>query len=389
MVVRTSDSLSAAPCESDATERKIEAKIISDFTGSTARIRMIGVKVCSHEYAEITYTHEAFVRCSEGTCRGCGWRGYLSSMSPVLQVRDLTKRYGVMTAVDGVSLAIESGEILGLIGPNGAGKTTTIECILGLRQADSGSIFINEINALRQPALVRQLVGAQLQSTELPEKITPREALRLFGAFYRKRVESDTFLARFGLEEKADAAFETLSGGQRQRLALALAFLHAPRLLILDEPTGGLDPAVRRELLDIVAACRDEGCSVLLCTHQLDEAERLCDRVAIIDRGRLVAMGKPGALIAQASGSARIKVRFAHPVSRATLGGLYGVDEIAAKGEGWSLSAPDVNQTVKALADLAAREGNTLLELEIQRPSLEDAFFALTGRSWPAPAPIS
>jgi len=310
-------------------------------------------------------------------------------MSPVLQVSELTKRYGAMTAVDGVSFAIETGEILGLIGPNGAGKTTTIECILGLRQADDGSIFVNGIDALRQPALVRKQVGAQLQSTELPEKITPREALRLFGAFYRQTVDVGTFLARFGLEEKADAAFDTLSGGQRQRLALALAFIHAPRLLILDEPTVGLDPAVRRELLAIVAACRDEGCAVLLCTHQLDEAERLCDRVAIIDQGRIVAMGKPGELITRTSGDARIKVCFAHPVSREVLGRLCGVRAVVSQGEGWSLSTTDLNQTVKELADLAVRRGNALLELEIQRPNLEDAFFALTGKTWPVPAQVA
>jgi ABC-2 type transport system ATP-binding protein len=220
-----------------------------------------------------------------------------------LAVDGLERRYGAVTAVDGISFEVAGGEVFGLLGPNGAGKTTTLESILGLVRPDAGRI---EIEGEADPAKVRAKVGAVLQATGLPDKITPREALTVFGAFYPAPLDPQTVLRRFGLVEKADAAFDALSSGQKQRLGLALAFVGNPRLLLLDEPTTGLDPQMRREVQDHIAALRQEGRAVLLATHDMAEAERLCDRIAVIARGRIIATGAPRELIA-ASGAATLE----------------------------------------------------------------------------------
>src|SRR5687767_6510492 len=206
-------------------------------------------------------------------------------------VRDLKKHYDGVEAARGVSFAIEDGEIFGLIGPNGAGKTTTLECVIGLREPDAGSIEVCGIDARRHPRDVKQKIGAALQTTALQDKITPREALELFGSFYAQRRDPGELLEHFSLSDKADARFDTLSGGQRQRLALALAFVNKPEIVFLDEPTAGLDPQSRRELHAEIARTKREGYTVLLTTHYIEEAEQLCDRVAIIDHGRIIAMG--------------------------------------------------------------------------------------------------
>ena len=222
-------------------------------------------------------------------------------MSATVLVHDLHKRYGAVDAARGVSFEIREGEIFGLLGPNGAGKTTTIECVIGLVEPDEGHIEVCGIDARRHPREVRERVGAALQTTALQDRITPREALRLFGAFYRRPVAAEVLLERFALTEKSDVAVDTLSGGQKQRLALALAFVNSPELVFLDEPTAGLDPASRRELHAEILRMKEDGHTVLLTTHYLDEAELLCDRIAIINRGRIVATGSPRDLIAASS----------------------------------------------------------------------------------------
>ncbi len=229
------------------------------------------------------------------------------SVSPKVSVRDLKKRYDSVEAARGVSFEILDGEIFGLIGPNGAGKTTTLECVLGLREPDEGAIEVCGIDARRQPRAVKEKIGAALQTTALQEKITPREALALFGAFYRHRAEPAALLERFSLLDKADEPFDTLSGGQRQRLALALAFVNKPELVFLDEPTAGLDPHARRELHGEIAKMKDEGHTVLLTTHYLNEAEALCDRIAIIDHGRIIVTGTPQEIIARSSAATSVR----------------------------------------------------------------------------------
>ena len=224
-------------------------------------------------------------------------------MSASIAVRDLKHRYGGVEAVSGVGFAVAAGEIFGLLGPNGAGKTTTLESILGLVTPDQGVIEIAGIDARAHSRDARAKTGAVLQATGLQDKITPREALNLFAAFYPAPLPTNDLLARFGLVEKAGAHFESLSGGQKQRLALALAFVGGPQVLVLDEPTTGLDPQMRREVQDHILALRDSGRAILLATHDMDEAARLCDRIAVIARGRIVATGTPRQLMAEHGGS--------------------------------------------------------------------------------------
>jgi ABC-2 type transport system ATP-binding protein len=220
-----------------------------------------------------------------------------------IAVHDLTHRYGGVQAVSGIGFEVAAGEIFGLLGPNGAGKTTTLESILGLVAPDQGRIVIAGIDTSTDPRAARAITGAVLQATGLQDKITPREALNLFAAFYPAPLGTDDLLARFGLAEKAQARFETLSGGQKQRLALALAFVGDPQVLLLDEPTSGLDPQMRREVQDHILALKDAGRAILLATHDMEEAARLCDRVAVIARGRIVATGAPRQLMAEHGGS--------------------------------------------------------------------------------------
>jgi ABC-2 type transport system ATP-binding protein len=218
-------------------------------------------------------------------------------MAAAIAVRGLARRYGAVTAVDGISFEVGAGEIFGLLGPNGAGKTTTLECVLGLSRPDAGHIDICGVSAGRRDA--REKIGAVLQATGLQDKISPREALNLFGAFYSRSLAADMLLERFGLRDKQNAAYDTLSGGQKQRLALALAFVADPPVFILDEPTSGLDPQMRREVQDHIRAMREAGRAVLLATHDMDEAERLCDRLGVIAGGRIIAAGTPRELIAR------------------------------------------------------------------------------------------
>jgi ABC-2 type transport system ATP-binding protein len=222
----------------------------------------------------------------------------LTVMPVAVAVDNLSKAYGPVDAVRDVSFEVLEGETFGLLGPNGAGKTTTLECVLGLRDPDHGNIHICGIDARRSPRAAKAVLGAALQRTALQDKLTPREALALFGAFFQRRRGSAELLERFGLSDKADAPFDTLSGGQRQRLALALAFVNDPKVVVLDEPTAGLDPRARRELRDLLHSLREQRHTIVLASHDLHEVELLCDRVAIIDRGRIVASGAPKALVA-------------------------------------------------------------------------------------------
>jgi ABC-2 type transport system ATP-binding protein len=215
----------------------------------------------------------------------------------MLIVKELAKHYGPVAALSGIGFRVAEAEIFGLLGRNGAGKTTAIECIVGLRRPDGGSIHIHGIDALADRGNARQLIGVQLQSTALQDKITPREALNLFASFYSKPASVPELLERFALGGKADSYFATLSGGQRQSLALALALVNQPRVLFLDEPTAGLDAQARRQLHQTIRQMRDEGRTVLLTTHNIAEAHDLCDRIAILHQGKIVAEGTPAELI--------------------------------------------------------------------------------------------
>jgi ABC-2 type transport system ATP-binding protein len=220
-----------------------------------------------------------------------------------LEITNLRKQYGKKVAVDGLSLRVNEGEVFGILGPNGAGKTTAVECAEGLRHPDGGTVRVFGIDPYRDRTEARQLVGVQLQESQLWDKITVAEAINLYASFYPQHAGTEALLTRLGLAEKRDTRYRKLSGGQQQRLSIALALVGSPRLVVFDELTTGLDPAARRESWRLVKELRDDGVTVLLVTHYADEAERLCDRVAFIQSGRLVACGRPDELIDRSSAS--------------------------------------------------------------------------------------
>src|SRR5215471_10987871 len=239
-----------------------------------------------------------------------------------IEVFNLTKRYGDVEAVRGVSFTVDEGEVFGLLGPNGAGKTTTIEILEGLRTLDSGKVSVCGLDPQRNSEQLKNEIGAALQSTSLPDKLRTFEALRLFASFYSRRRNPEELLRRFGLEDKRDTFYSKLSGGQKQRLALAMALVNDPRVLFFDEPTAGLDPQVRREIYDIIEELKREKKTIVLTTHYIEEAERLCDRVAIVDHGKVIALGSPRELKQKSAGATRIEVKLAKPAGNGSLRNL-------------------------------------------------------------------
>jgi ABC-2 type transport system ATP-binding protein len=299
-------------------------------------------------------------------------------MSSQVIVRELSKRYDAVEAVRDVSFTIEAGEIFGLLGPNGAGKTTTLECLVGLREPDSGELSVCGLDVRKNPREVKQKIGVALQSTALPDQITPREALKLFASFYRDHADVSALLTRFELTEKADARFATLSGGQRQRLALALAFVNRPELVLLDEPTTGLDPPSRRELHLEILRMKQDGHTVLLSTHYLEEAERLCDRIAIIVAGRIVAIGTPRDLIAQSSSRQLVTIVTEPPLEPARLATLPGIEELQLEGNLARFRTTQTIATLAALTALVEAQRAELIDLQVRKATLEDVFMRLT-----------
>jgi len=299
---------------------------------------------------------------------------------PIIQVENLTKRYGAVEAVRGVSFEVEEGEVFGLLGPNGAGKTTTVEILEGLRNADGGRVSVCGLDPERAGHSYKEEIGAVLQSTALPDKMRVWEALSLFSSFYKKRRNLNDLLRRFGLEEKRQAFYAQLSGGQKQRLALALALVNEPKVVFLDEPTAGLDAQVRREIYTIIEELRGEKKTVLLTTHYIEEAEKLCERVAIIDYGRVIATGTPRELKQRAAGTTRIEVRLARAAEDGALRRLDGVVDCRESEGAYVLHSSSVPQTIVALVKHLEANENELAGLDISTPSLEDVFLELTGR---------
>jgi len=302
------------------------------------------------------------------------------SNSAVVRVEGLRKRYGDLEAVRGVTFEIKAGEVFGLLGPNGAGKTSTLEILEGLRPSDAGTVTVCGMDPRREQAALKERIGAQLQATVLPDKIRVEEALVLFAGFYRESASIEMLLERFGLREKRRTYFENLSGGQKQRLALALAMVNNPELILLDEPTVGLDAQLRRDIYALIERFREERRTVLLTTHYIEEAERLCDRVAIIDHGRVMAMGTPRDLVHNFGQGTRIEVALAKPVSPDRLRQLDAVVECREVEGKYHLRAQPVAPAVAALIRFLEAEGNALLDLHIAQPTLEDVFVEMTGR---------
>jgi ABC-2 type transport system ATP-binding protein len=300
--------------------------------------------------------------------------------NPILQVENLVKRYGDVEAVRGVSFSVEEGEVFGLLGPNGAGKTSTVEVMEGLRVPDGGRISVCGIDPQKNPTGLKHEIGATLQSTSLPDKLKVGEALRLFAGFYKRTRNPDDLLRRFGLEEKRNAFYNQLSGGQKQRLALAMALVNDPRVLFLDEPTAGLDPQVRREIYDIIEELKREKKTIVLTTHYIEEAEKLCDRVAIVDHGKVIATGTPRQLKERSGNTTRIEVRLAKPALNGVLKTLDGVVDMRQLADVYVLHCQKTAPAIVALVKHLEAENNELVSLEIATPSLEDVFIELTGR---------
>jgi ABC-2 type transport system ATP-binding protein len=296
----------------------------------------------------------------------------------VIEVSNLEKAYGSVQAVRGVSFTVAEGEVFGLLGPNGAGKTSTVEILEGLRKRDGGHVSVLGLDPQNGGDDFRQRVGAVLQSTALPDKIRVSEALSVFAHFYKRHRQPAELLARFQLAEKRNALYSQLSGGQKQRLALALALVNDPELMFLDEPTAGLDPQARREIYSIIEELRGDKKTILLTTHYIEEADRLCDRVAVVDQGRVIAMGTPDELRRGSGGMTSIQVKLARPA--ADLGQLEGVASVSEADGGYVLHSARPPQTIVALVKHLESSGNELLGLEMASPTLEDAFIELTGR---------
>ena len=300
---------------------------------------------------------------------------------PVISVAGLRKSYGEVRAVRDINFEIARGEVFGLLGPNGAGKTTTVEILEGLRERDGGSVSVCGLDPALEGRELKERIGIQLQQTALPEKITVSEALELFASFYRKRLEPRELMDWFGLHEKRGSYYETLSGGQQQRLALALAMVNDPEVVLFDEPTAGLDPQSRREIYGLITRLRQQGRTVLLTTHYIEEAELLCDCVAIVDQGRVIAAGTPRQIVQQSHLATRIEFVPRQPVEAARLEELECADEARLDNGSYLIRSRQAPRTLMALMRLLIAEDNEVVEVHVERPSLEDVFIELTGRS--------
>jgi len=300
-------------------------------------------------------------------------------MGTIIEVEKLVKRYGEITAVDGISFEVHEGEIFGMVGPNGAGKTTTIECIEGLRVPDGGSIRVWGLDPQRDGYKLQERIGIQLQESALPDRIKVWEALDLFASFYRKSMDWAPLLERLGMADKRNTPFAKLSGGQKQRLFIALALVNDPELVFLDELTTGLDPQARRAMRDLVRDIRDQGKTIFLTTHYMEEAERLCDRVLIIDRGKIVALDTPEKLIQSLGVENRILFTAEGDFDPEPLRALPGVARVEQIGERVIVYGKG-NRLVGNVVNTLEAQGVRFSDLRTEQPTLEDVFLALTGR---------
>jgi ABC-2 type transport system ATP-binding protein len=303
-----------------------------------------------------------------------------SPAGAALRVRELRKSFKDVVAVDGLHLEVTTGECFGLLGPNGAGKTTTIEICEGLTEPDSGDVEVLGMRWQSHAKQLRQRLGIQLQETQLAEKLTVLETVRLFRSFFDRGADLSTLIARVQLQEKQHARVGTLSGGQKQRLALACALVGEPDLLFLDEPTTGLDPQARRQLWELVEELKRSGRTIVLTTHYMDEAERLCDRVAIMDHGKVIALGTPRELVASIGVEHMVEFSAARPVDADSLRRIDGVREVEVSDGRVRMQVSKLHHAVPALLEQLASQRIPLTELSTHSSTLEDVFVALTGR---------
>ncbi len=303
-------------------------------------------------------------------------------MASAISVKGLTKNYGDFAAVRGIDFEVCEGEVFGLLGPNGAGKTTTVEILEGLRARTGGVVTVLGRDPGVEVRKLKDNIGVCLQATNLPDKITLREAMVLFGAFYTRNVGEDQLLQRLQLWEKRNQPYSQISGGQKQRLALALALINDPQLVFLDEPTTGLDPQVRLEIHNLIEEMHTGGKTILLTTHYIEEAERLCDRVAIVDEGKIIAIGTPAELIAQTIGGSLIEIRCARPLPAEGVPSIIEAEKAHFSDDRKELSvfATRPARTIVDLVKWIDQLGIELEDFHLKRPTLEDVFLELTGK---------
>jgi ABC-2 type transport system ATP-binding protein len=306
----------------------------------------------------------------------------MSSTSPAISVQGLKKSYGDVEAVKGIDFEIQPGEVFGLLGPNGAGKTTTVEILEGLRPRTGGQVAVLGFDPDKQRQLLKDRIGVCLQATNLPEKIRVHEAMEVFASFYTRNVNLDQLMRRLQLEEKRNAFYGTLSGGQKQRLALALALVNDPQLIFLDEPTTGLDPQVRAEIHLLLEELKREQRTILLTTHYIEEAERLCDRVAIVDSGRIIALDTPRRLQQQSRNASSIVVTCATPFPAQRPNWAEATESVIdATGHTLTVHSRRPAATLVDLVKWIDQQGLELTDVHLKQPSLEDVFIEMTGKS--------
>ena len=300
-----------------------------------------------------------------------------------IEVADLKKTYGETRAVDGLSFEVKPGEVFGLLGPNGAGKTTTVELIEGLRVPDSGSIRVLDMDPKRDLQRIKERIGIQLQTTALYPRLTVRQVLDLFSSFFdgRRPIPTNALIKMVGLEEKAKTRSKDLSGGQKQRLSVALALVNDPEITFLDEPTTGLDPQARRNLWDVISDLQKRGKTVLLTTHYMEEAEVLCDRVAVVDQAKIIALDTPEALIRQYFKETAIEFNVLGTLDLDPLRALAAVSHVTANEHQVTLYSSDVPQTMAGLLEMSKRPELKVRDMSVRNATLEDVFLKLTGRS--------
>jgi ABC-2 type transport system ATP-binding protein len=300
----------------------------------------------------------------------------------IIYVRGLTKSYGTFEAVRGIDFEVHPGEVFGLLGPNGAGKTTTVEILEGLRPRSGGEVRVLDFDPDRQKRKLKDRIGVCLQATNLPDKITVHEALNLFASFYSRNGDGNALLKRLQLWEKKDAAYATLSGGQKQRLAIALALINEPQMLFLDEPTTGLDPQARLEIRDLIDELRAEKRTILMTTHYIEEAERLCDRVAIIDAGKIIAIGSPRDLQAKSANQSAIEMTLAQPWRGGALPAWPEVitSDLGEDGRHIKVTSARPARTLVEMVKWSDAANIELDDVHLTRPTLEDVFIELTGK---------
>ena len=299
---------------------------------------------------------------------------------PAISVSDLKKYYGDVKAVDGISLEVEEGEIFGILGPNGAGKTTTLEMVETLREPDSGEILVLGMNTHKDPNAVKEAIGVQLQTTVFFDELTVWETIDLFSTFYPRTLPVDELIDLAELGEKARSRVNELSGGQHKRLSIALALVNDPRVVFLDEPTTGLDPQARRRIWEIVEGLRGQEKTVIITTHYIEEAEYLCDRVAVMDHGRIIASGTPDQLIDEYVSESIITFRLEPPVDEAVVKGLHGVVSVHADDGDYRLTTPVPQETLIGIVAMAHEQGVKADDINMKRATLEDVFLKITGR---------